>query len=818
MQKLKLVMIGNGMAGVRTLEELLKLAPDLYDITVFGAEPHPNYNRILLSPVLAGEQTFEEIVLNDLNWYAENDIKLLLGRKVVKIDRKQRLVIADDGSEAEYDRLLIATGSNPFILPIPGKDLQGVIGYRDIADTQMMMDTAKTHKHAVVIGGGLLGLEAANGLKLRGMDVTVVHIGDWLLERQLDSTAGRLLQKSLEDRGLKFLLPKHTAELLDNGEGRVCAVKFKDGEVIPADLVVMAAGIRPNSELAESAGIACNRGILVNDTMQTYDPRVYAIGECASHRGIAYGLVAPLFEQAKVCANHLAQLGFSRYQGSVTSTKLKVTGIDLFSAGEFMGGEGTETITLSDPIGGVYKKLVIKDDVLVGACLYGDTADGGWYFRQICENHNVSEIRDHLMFGEGAIGDVGHQGADKTANMPDSMEICGCNGVCKGTIVKAIQENGLFSVDEVKKHTKAASSCGSCAGLVEQILISTVGGAADVKPKSEKAICGCSDLNHGQIRKAIREQHLTSMAQTMAFLNWSTPNGCATCRPALNYYLISTWPGEAKDDPQSRLINERAHANIQKDGTYSVVPRMWGGVTNPSELRRIADVADKYNVPMVKVTGGQRIDLLGIKKDDLPAVWKDLDMPSGHAYGKSIRTVKTCVGSEFCRFGTQNSTQLGIDLEHDLFNMWSPHKVKLAVSGCPRNCSEAGIKDVGIIGVDSGFEMYIGGNGGIKTEVAEFFVKVKTAEEVREYNAAFLQLYREEAFYLERTVHYLQRVGMEHIKKAVLEDEANRKALAARLHYALSFEQDPWKERIETPQLKKEFDTIKVVQIEEATV
>ncbi len=817
MNKLKLVMIGNGMAGVRTLEELLKLSPDLYDITVFGAEPHPNYNRILLSPVLAGEQAFEDIILNDLNWYADNGVKLLLGRKVVKIDRKARRVIADDGSEAEYDRLLIATGSTPFILPVPGKDLDGVIGYRDIADTRMMMDTAKTHRHAVVIGGGLLGLEAANGLKLRGMDVTVVHIGDWLLERQLDRTAGELLQQSLEDRGLKFLLPRHTAELLDNGEGRVCAVKFKDGEVIPADLVVMAAGIRPSTELAERAGIACNRGILVNDTMQTFDPRIYAIGECASHRGIAYGLVAPLFEQAKVCANHLAQLGYSRYQGSVTSTKLKVTGIDLFSAGDFMGSDDAECITLSDPIGGVYKKLVIKNDVLVGACLYGDTADGGWYFRQIREKQSIGEIRDHLMFGEGAIGDVGHQGADKTANMPDSMEVCGCNGVCKGSIVKAIQENGLFCVEDVKKHTKAASSCGSCTGLVEQILISTVGGAADVKPKSEKAICGCSELNHGQIRKAIREQHLTGMAQTMAFLNWSTPNGCATCRPALNYYLISTWPGEAHDDPQSRLINERAHANIQKDGTYSVVPRMWGGVTNASELRRIADVADKYQVPMVKVTGGQRIDLLGIRKEDLPAVWKDLDMPSGHAYGKSIRTVKTCVGSEFCRFGTQNSTQLGIDLEHDLFNMWSPHKVKLAVSGCPRNCAEAGIKDVGIIGVDSGFEMYIGGNGGIKTEIAEFFVKVKTAEEVREYNAAFLQLYREEAFYLERTVHYLQRVGMEHIRKAVLEDEVNRKALAARLHYALSFEQDPWKQRIETPQLKKEFDTIKVAQLEEAT-
>ncbi|MDV6571649.1 NAD(P)/FAD-dependent oxidoreductase [Pseudomonas aeruginosa] len=749
MKKIKLVMVGNGMAGVRTLEELLKLNSDFYDITVFGAEPHPNYNRILLSPVLAGEQTFEEIVLNDLNWYAENGIRLLLDRKVVQIDRVRRRVVAADGTEAEYDRLLLATGSVPFILPIPGNRLQGVIGYRDIADTQAMIDCARTHSHAVVIGGGLLGLEAANGLKQRGMDVTVVHLSDWLLERQLDRTAGKLLQGALEARGIRFRLNTQTQELMDNGSGRVCAVQFNDGDVIPADLVVMAAGIRPNTELAESAGIPCNRGILVNDTLQTYDPRIYAVGECANHRGIAYGLVAPLFEQAKVCANHLAHLGYARYQGSVTSTKLKVTGIDLFSAGDFIGGEGSETITLSDPIGGVYKKLVIKDDVLVGACLYGDTADGGWYFRQIRENHNVAQIRDHLMFGENALGDVGHHG-----------------------------------------------------------------GAADVKPKSEKAICGCSELNHGQIRKAIREHRLTSLDAAMRFMDWKTPNGCATCRPALNYYLISTWPGEARDDPQSRLINERAHANIQKDGTYSVVPRMWGGVTSAAELRRIADVADKYQVPMVKVTGGQRIDLLGVKKDDLPAIWKDLDMPSGHAYGKSIRTVKTCVGSEFCRFGTQNSTQLGIDLEHDLFNMWSPHKVKLAVSGCPRNCAEAGIKDVGIIGVDSGWEMYIGGNGGIKTEVAEFFVKLKTAEEVREYNGAFLQLYREEAFYLERTVHYLQRVGMAHIRKAVVEDAENRKALNARLQFALSFEQDPWKQRIEQPLLKKEFERIPLKQLE----
>lgn len=400
MKKLKLVMIGNGMAGVRTLEELLKLSDELYDITVFGAEPHPNYNRIMLSPVLAGEQQFEDIVLNDLAWYMGNDIRLLLNRRVVKIDRAKRRVIANDGTVAPYDRLLIATGSTPFMPPMPGSTLNGVIGYRDIADTRIMINTARTHQHAVVIGGGLLGLEAANGLKMRGMDVTVVHIGKWLLERQLDRTAGQLLQSALERRGLRFRLNERTEALLDNGRGAVKAVRFKNGETIPADLVVMAAGIRPATELAELAGLPCNRGILVNDTLQTYDPRIYAIGECASHRGTAYGLVAPLFEQAKVCANHLAQLGFARYKGSVTSTKLKVTGIDLFSAGDFMGGEGTEIITLSDPFSGSYKKLVIKDNLLVGACLYGDTADGGWYMRLIRSEQPISALRDHLMFGE----------------------------------------------------------------------------------------------------------------------------------------------------------------------------------------------------------------------------------------------------------------------------------------------------------------------------------------------------------------------------------------------------------------------------------
>ena len=795
-EKMKLVMVGNGMAGVRAIEELLKLAPDLYDITVFGAEPHPNYNRILLSPVLAGEQTLDEIVLNDWAWYTDNGIKLHAGWKVTEIDRVQRTVSAENEQGEKltvaYDRLVMATGSNPFILPLPGKDLQGVLAYRDIADTQAMIDAATQYRHAVVIGGGLLGLEAANGLMKRGMHVTVVHASEWLMERQLDKVAAQMLQASLEARGMQFRMSAQTAALVGNDSGRVSQVEFKDGTQLNADLVVMAVGIRPNTALAEKMGLHVNRGIVVSDTLQTVtDPRIWAVGECAVHRGIAYGLVAPLFEQGKVLANHLAEFGIGRYTGSLTSTKLKVTGIDLFSAGDFMGGDGFEEIVMSDPAGGIYKKLVLKGDQLVGACLYGDTVDGSWYFKLLRDGRSVADIRDKLMFGESNIGDVGHQGQSKAAAMADTDEVCGCNGVTKGAICKAIKDKGLFTLDEVRKQTKASASCGSCTGLVEQILMFTAGGDYSATPKL-KPMCGCTEHGHQAVRDTIREQKLLTVGSVFKHMNWRTPNGCASCRPAVNYYLISTWPKEAQDDPQSRFINERSHANIQKDGTYSVIPRMWAGETTAAELRRIADVVDKYQIPTVKVTGGQRIDLLGVKKEDLVDVWKDIGMPCGHAYAKALRTVKTCVGSEWCRMGTQDSTQMGKDLEKAMWRMYAPHKVKFAVSGCPRNCAEAGIKDVGIIGVDSGWEMYVGGNGGIKTEVAHFFTKLKTAEEVLEYTGAFMQLYREEGWYLERTVHYINRVGLDYVKKKILEDEALRKALWAKLQAALEGEPDPW--------------------------
>jgi len=793
--KEQLVCIGNGMAGIRTIEELIKIDPDKYDITVFGAEPHVNYNRILLSPVLAGEKKFEEIVLNTEEWYEKNHITLYKGHQVTEVHRLKQTVTTNQGIVKPYDRVLFATGSNAFIIPVSGHHLKGVVGFRDIKDVETMLSKAQNGKHAVVIGGGLLGLEAANGLSKQGMEVTVVHVLDTLMERQLDKTAAKFLKKALEERGLNFLMNAQTEAIL--GTEQVTGIRFKDGKEIPADLVIMAVGIRPNIELAKKARIHCEKGIVVDDTMQTFDPKIYAVGECVQHRNALYGLVAPLFEQAKVCANHLAGLGYKRYQGSVVSTKLKVTGIDVFSAGDFLGNDQTEEIIFQDPGIGVYKKLVIQDNQIKGAVLYGDTVDSTWYFELMRDNIDISAMRDKMLFGQAHLGDAGH-GESRVALMSDDTEVCGCNGITKGHIIKAITEKKLFTLEEVKLHTKASSSCGSCTGLVEQILASVVGDYSTT-PK-QKPICNCTDATHDEIRETIKKDHLTSIEEVFKKLRWKTPDGCSTCRPALNYYLLSTFPKESKDDYQSRFINERVHANIQKNGTYSVVPRMWGGITTPNELRAIADVADKYQVPTVKVTGGQRIDLFGIKKNDLPNIWSDLNkagLISGHAYGKSLRTVKTCVGSEWCRFGTQDSTQMGIDLEKMTWGSWTPHKFKMAVSGCPRNCAEATIKDFGVVGVDSGWELHIGGNGGIKVRVTDLLCKVKTREEVLEYAGAFMQLYREEAHYLERTAPWIERVGFEYVKNILLNDEKQRKELNERFLASQKISQiDPWEERV----------------------
>ena len=413
-KKPSLVVIGNGMAGMRTVEELLKLAPDLYDITVFGAEPHGNYNRILLSPVLAGDKSMDDIMLNTRDWYVQNNITLHAGDPVEKIDRRRRTVRSQAGVEIEYDRLLLATGSKPFIIPVPGHELPGVIAFRDIQDVHTMLDAARNHRHAVVIGGGLLGLEAANGLLRQGMDVTVVHVTDSLMNQQLDKPAAALLKKALEMKGLRFLLNAQTEAIV--GPDRVTAVRFKDGTEIPADLVVMTAGVRPNIGLAKDAGLHCDRAIVVDDTLQTYDPRIYAVGECVQHRKATFGLVAPIWDQARVCGAHLAGAGHRRYVQQATATKLKVTGVDLYSAGDFIGAEDTEDLVLRDPRRGIYKRLVLQGSRLIGAVLYGDVKDGPWYFDLIQKGGDISAIRHQLLFGQAVSG----QTSSQTASQPQS--------------------------------------------------------------------------------------------------------------------------------------------------------------------------------------------------------------------------------------------------------------------------------------------------------------------------------------------------------------------------------------------------------------
>ncbi len=791
-----LVVIGNGMAGCRAVEEILARDPGKYRISIFGAEPRVNYNRIMLSPVLAGEKTFEEIIINGQDWYDDNGIELISGDPVVGIDRAAKTVTAKSGRTLDYDKLLIATGSDPFIIPVPGKDLPGVVTFRDLDDVDKMLAAADLGGNAVVIGGGLLGLEAAHGLSLRGMQVTVLHLMPTLMERQLDEAAGWLLKTALEGRGQTILTGADTAEIV--GDGKVEAVRLKDGTAIPADIVVMAVGIRPSTGLAREAGLAVGRGIQVDDHMVTSDPDVLAVGECIEHEGNVYGLVAPLWEMCRSLADGLVAQP-TGYRGSVTSTKLKVSGIDVFSAGDFSGGDGCEDIVLRDATRGIYKRVIVKGDRIVGAVLYGDTADGNWYFDLLKKGEDISDIRDALIFGQAFAsgGGATTNPIDAVAALSDDAEICGCNGVSKGKVMACIG-GGATTLDAVRSGCKASASCGSCTGLVENLLALALGddfaGERDNKP-----MCKCTSFTHEDVRAAILDKELKEIPAVMQALSWSTPDGCSSCRPALNYYLLCAWPSEHKEDPQSRFVNERMHANIQKDGTYSVVPRMWGGVTTPNELRAIADAAEKYNARMVKVTGGQRLDLFGIRKEDLPSIWADLNaagMVSGHAYGKALRTVKTCVGSEWCRFGTQDSTGLGILIEQMTWGSWMPHKFKIAVSGCPRNCAEATIKDFGVICVDSGYELHVGGNGGIHLRGTDLLCKVATEEEALEYCAAFIQLYREEARYLDRTAPWVERVGLDYVKAKVVDDHEGRKALYDRfLHAQKYLQKDPWAER-----------------------
>lgn len=801
MTKNKLVMIGNGMAGLRTIEEILDRDPQRFEITIIGKEDYPNYNRIMLSNILQNKMTVEETIMNSYDWYAEHDIKLINNDPVTILDRANKTVITESGQSFEYDQCIIATGSKAFVLPIPGSDLPSVIGWRTIDDTKRMMEIAQTKQKAIVIGGGLLGLECARGLLDQGMEVTVIHLAEWLMEMQLDQKAGQMLKNDLEQQGMRFELQANTQEIL--GDKDVEAVRLADGRVLEADLVVMAVGIRPYTEVAKAAGLEVNRGIIVNAYMQTSDPNIFAVGECAECEGKVYGLVAPLYEQGIVLADYLTQKETNGYHGSTTFTSLKVSGCDLYSAGTIEETEDIHGIEIFNSIDNHYKKVFLKDGEVVGVVLYGNTDDGSRFYNMMKKHESIEDYTLVSLLTKG-----GEDANVSIEDMADDETICGCNGVNKGTIVEAITKNGLTSVAEVTKMTKAGNSCGKCKGQIADILQYALGD--DFVASKPTGICACTDLSRDQIVTQIRAKGLKTSKEVRHVLNFKDKNGCPKCRPAINYYLNMIYPYEHKDEKESRFANERYHANIQNDGTFSVIPQMRGGVTDADQLIRLGEVAKKYNVPLVKVTGSQRVGLYGLKKEELPSVWEDLGMRSASAYGKKTRSVKSCVGKEFCRFGTQYTTQLGIRLEKTFEYIDTPHKFKMGVSGCPRSCVESGVKDFGVISVENGFQLYIGGNGGTEVTKGQLLTTVETEDEVIRICGALMQYYRETGIYSERTAPWLERLGFENVKEVLLDPERQQALFDRVMEAKQAIQDEPWQAIVNDKASQKIFEVERV--------
>ncbi|HEY4027682.1 MAG TPA: nitrite reductase large subunit NirB [Candidatus Dormibacteraeota bacterium] len=776
----RLAVVGNGMISVSLLDQLVRLE-SRWRISVFGDEPHPAYDRIGLSQVLAGDRAADDLPLRDRDWYASHGVELHTGCRVLALDA-ERCRLATARGDVDFDACVLATGSLPFVPPIPGAGLDGVLGFRTIEDVDAMLERARTGRSAVVIGGGLLGLEAARGLLARGMQVTVVHLVDRLMERQLDDGAAGLVREELERMGLRVLLPASTRRI--EGEGRVEAVVLDGGAVLPADLVVICAGIKPNVALAAAAGLDVGRGVRVDDRMATSAPAVHAIGECAEHDGVTYGLVPPLHEQAAVLASQLAGDGAATFRPLATAARLKVAGIDVFAGGRTTPEAGDQEVLLRDDGGGVYKKLVLRDDALVGVALVGDLGPMAAVSDALTRG---GRVRDRLaLLGVGAA-----VGPPPGADLADDAVVCGCNGVTRAAIVAAIgAEGGCTTRECVARRTRASSSCGSCAPVVDGLL--QLAGMGRAAAPDAPDVCTCVPLPRAALRERVLGLGLRSVSEVLERLGDGV--GCHRCRPALSYYLDVWWCGEHREEPASRHVNDRVHANIQRDGTFSVVPRIRGGVTSPAELRRIADVAERYQVGAVKITGGQRIDLLGVRKEDLPAVWTELGMPSGHAYTKAVRTVKSCVGTDWCRYGVGDSTDLAVRLESALEGLYTPHKLKLGVTGCPRNCAEVTVKDLGIVAVVGGWELYVAGAAGMTVRKGDLLCTVATPEQALEEAAIAVQHYREQAEYLERMYHFVPRVGIEAFRAATVDATAGaRRGLLERFRRSRDNARDPWR-------------------------
>ena len=813
------------MAGARLAEDVLaRGGRELFDVVIFGDEPYGNYNRILLSGVLSGSHDPKDIFLNPLAWYETNGVKLHAGVRVTEIDRATKRVIGAGGMIEPYDHLVIATGSSPFIPPVEGlypdggegqstipesqsAFKRGVFVFRTLDDCEAIMNYAWCGKRAAVIGGGLLGLEAARGLLNLGAEVHVVHLMQHLMEVQLDAAAGATLKRSMEAMGVKVHLSKNTTAIL--GNGYVTGLQFDDGATLGCEMAVISAGIRPNARLAREAGLMVERGVVVNDFMACVnDPDVFAVGECAQHDGKVYGLVAPLWEQTAALADRLTgRKPDAAYKGSKISTKLKVMGVDLTVMGEREArDENDEVATYAEPSRGVYKKLIVRDGRLAGAILMGDTSMAPALLQSFDRGALLPENRAELLFplaSEGA--------SQSVVDLPDDAQICNCNGVSKGAIIAAVK-SGCRSLKLLCDATRAGTGCGSCKPQARELLEYAAGDLVAPDPSIHYYVPGVP-LTKPELIAAIKERELKSVSSVFAALAGGKDDPGS--KIGLASLLKTIWRDEYEDERDARFINDRVHANIQKDRTFSVVPRIYGGVTSPDELRRIADVAEKYNVRMVKITGGQRIDLLGVRKEDLPNVWRDLGMPSGHAYTKAFRTCKTCVGSEFCRFGVGDSVALGIAIEKRYQGIEFPHKVKLATTGCPRNCSEATTKDIGAVAIEGGkWEIYVGGAAGSKVRKGDLLITVETHDDALLYIGRFMQYYRENAKYLERTYDFAERLGIEKLRAVLVDDsEGICERLDTEIKAAADAYVDPWREAVK-PVHPSQF--VNALQVEDA--
>ena len=796
--KQRLVVIGNGMVGARFVEEMLaRGAGERYDIVMFGDEPHGNYNRILLSGILAGTHQAGDTFINTIAWYAQNDIRLHAGVRVTSIDRLAKVVRGEQHIFEPYDVLVVATGSSAFVPPMKGlkgsgaemKD--GLFAFRSLDDCERILAYVPKARTAAVIGGGLLGLEAARGLLERGLEVHVVHLCSHLMEMQLDPAAGAVLRDTLLGMGVHVHLDTLTREV--TGDARVDGLAFADGGTLACEMVVISAGIRPNVSLALESGLTVERGIVVNDEMRCVnDADVYAVGECAQHRGQLYGLVAPLWEQARALADHLSgRSPGATYTGSRVSTKLKVMGVDLAVMGDREPLHATdEVVVYSEPARGIYKKLIVRSGRLAGAIVLGDAAGAPMLLQAFDRSSALPDNRAELLFQLSAT-----EQKASVADLPDSAQICNCNGVSKGALVAAV-EAGHCTLKSACEATRAGTGCGACKEEVRAVVELAAGGALREDPSVHYYVAGVP-LDKAQLVRAIREQRLLSVSAVFDALAGGSED--PSSKAGLASLLRTLWGKDYDDERDARFINDRVHANVQKDGTFSVIPRIFGGVTSAAELRRIADVADRYDVRMVKITGGQRIDLLGVEKEKLPDMWRDLGMPSGHAYAKSFRTCKTCIGTEFCRYGVGDSTSLGIQIERRYQGVETPHKIKLATAGCPRNCSEATTKDLGAVAIEGGkWELYVGGAAGTRVRKGDILCVVSTHEEVLLYMGRFIQYYREHARYLERTFGFVERLGIERLRQLLVDDsEGICDHLDAEMQRATDAYVDPWTEAFE---------------------